>query len=88
MAFAPMASAAGGWERVPADQMAMIHKNEQVLPASYAEGLRNLVKNGGGGGDTHVHANFSGVIDAKSFFQKNQGDLVGCIKDAVKNRRG
>lgn len=45
--------AQGGWERVPADQLALLHKDEQVLPASYAGGLRSLVSafNTPGAGD-------------------------------------
>ncbi len=50
-----VASAAGGFERVPFDNMpAVLHKDEQVLPAQYAEGLRNLVA-GGGGVTNHFH---------------------------------
>lgn len=53
-----VASAERGWERVPQDgMMTELHKDEQVLPAEYAEGLRGLVANGqggGGGGDTHI----------------------------------
>jgi hypothetical protein len=78
-----MASASGGWERVPSDQLAMIHKDEQVLPAGYAEGLRNLVANGGS--DTHVHLHGQ-VIDGK-FWKQHQGEIVSTIRDAVGNRR-
>jgi hypothetical protein len=86
--YGPLASAAGGWERVPNDTLSMLHKNEQVLPASYAQGLRDLVSGGtSGGGITHMEPHFHGVIDAKSFFQQNQGHLVSTIKDAVGNRR-
>jgi hypothetical protein len=50
-----VASAQGGFERVPYDNMpAVLHKDEQVLPAQYAEGLRNLVA-GGGGVTNHFH---------------------------------
>jgi hypothetical protein len=82
LAFLP--SAAGGWERVPQDTLAAIHKDEQVLPSSYAEGLRNLVASGGVG---DVHAHFYGVVDAKTFFQNNQGHIVSTIKGAIGNRR-
>jgi len=86
--YGPLASAAGGWERVPNDTLSMLHKNEQVLPASYAQGLRDLVSGGtSGGGITHMEPHFHVVIDAKSFFQQNQGHLVSTIKDAVGNRR-
>ena len=67
-----VAFASGGWERVPSDQMAMVHKNEQILPASYAEGLRNLVAaggQGGGGGEVHNHSYNIVANDAPSFIQ-------------------
>ena len=70
-----LASASGGWDQVPSDQLAMIHKNEMVLPAPLAERVRQMASggeggSGGGGGATggghtiHIHAN-----DAASFAQ-------------------
>src|SRR5208337_1187823 len=61
MAFAGMVpAAAGGWD-VPRDSLAYVHKQEMILPASLAGGVRDLVAGGGkggqGGGDTHVHFN-------------------------------
>jgi hypothetical protein len=38
-----IASAEGGWDQVPGDQIAQLHKNEMVLSAPYATGLRNLL---------------------------------------------
>jgi phage-related minor tail protein len=54
-----VASAEGGWERVPADgMMTQLHKDEMVLPASVANPVRNMAKSGGGGGATnHYHFN-------------------------------
>jgi hypothetical protein len=54
-ALTGMASAAGGWD-VPADSMAMLHKNEMVLPASLAANVREGF---GGGGATTVNAPIS-----------------------------
>jgi hypothetical protein len=89
LAMVPLAAAEGGWERVPATTLAMLHKDEQVLPASYAEGLRKVVAGGGagsgGGGDIHNH--FNGCFDAKTFFQQHQGPMVAAMQDAIKNRR-
>ena len=43
MAFLPMASAAGGWDRVPYDgALAELHKDEMVLPAAIANPLRAM----------------------------------------------
>ena len=54
-----VASAAGGWGTVPSDQLAQLHKDEMVLPAPLATGVRGMIENGGagsqGGGTIHVH---------------------------------
>jgi hypothetical protein len=85
-----LSSAAGGWERVPQDTLTMLHKDEQVLPASYAEGLRKVVGGGGspGGGSSTTNVNFHGCFDAKSFWQQQQGNVLSTIQDGLKNRRG
>ena len=96
MAFAGLASAAGGWDQVPSDQLAMIHKNEMVMSAPLASGIRQIISNngqggsngGGQGGDQfHVHA-----MDAKSvkaFLNKsvNQTALSGTLRSMVRNGR-
>jgi hypothetical protein len=68
----------------------MLHKDEQVLPASYAEGLRKVVGGGGspGGGSSTTNVNFHGCFDAKSFWQQQQGNVLSTIQDGLKNRRG
>ncbi len=49
-----VASAEGGWGRVPADgTMTELHKDEMVLPAELAEGVRNM--SSGGGVTNHFH---------------------------------
>ena len=86
-----IASAAGGWGQVPYDQMAMVHKNEMVLPARFAAPLREMLTDthdgpGAGGGDTYnisIHA-----IDARSFEQylkSNRNALVRNIKGATRD---
>jgi hypothetical protein len=88
LAYLP--SAAQGWERVPQDTMAMIHKDEQVLPAEYAQGLRDLVKGGGGAREVHNHHYTIQAMDAQSFdtfLRRNQGTLVKVSNEAMRNRR-
>jgi phage-related minor tail protein len=41
--FGPMASAAGGWGQIPEDQIAQVHKDEMILPASIASPLRSII---------------------------------------------
>ena len=54
-AFAGLASAAGGWGDIPQDQIAQVHKNEMILPAPIASGVRDAISatgtlgSGGGG---------------------------------------
>lgn len=71
-----MPSAAGGWE-VPQDTLAMVHKDEKILPASVSKKIDNWTGDKGTGGDTHVHFNVS-AIDGKSVkkFFANNSDLV------------
>jgi hypothetical protein len=83
LAYGSVASASGGWERVPADgMMTELHKNEMVLPAATADHVRNSMggKGGGGGGQVHIHAN-----DARSFkdmLRRNPGALAGALRHA------
>lgn len=59
-AFDNVASAAGGWGNVDADQLAQIHKNEMILPAHIADFVRSGAQaqsgtagTSRGGGDIH-----------------------------------
>lgn len=85
--FAPVASAAGGMESVPRDMLAVIHKDESVIPAGFASGLRNLVNSGRGGGGTtfNVKNSFSGA-PSKSDMKQAENAMVAMIKRA--HRRG
>jgi hypothetical protein len=45
--YETLASAEGGWDRVPKDgSPAILHKNEMVLPARLAEGVRQMTAAG------------------------------------------
>lgn len=80
-----IASAAGGWENVPGDQMAMVHKNEMVLPAPIAQAARDTFRGGGSrGGETHVHVNAMDSHSMEQAFRKNPGAMMSGIRHAVK----
>lgn len=83
----------GAWS-IPHDQLAMVHKNELVMPAAEAGAFRSLLSNqvqgaGGGqsGGDTHVHLNVS-ALDAgsvKNWLGNNSRQIMKAMNQAVKN---
>ena len=76
-----VASAEGGWGQVPMDNApAMLHKDEMVLPADLAEGVRNMSGSGGNTYHYHIHAN-----DAAGFegmLKRNPGALVRALGHA------
>ena len=83
---AHVASAAGGYWEVPHDQMAMIHKQEMVLPAWGAQGLRNMLAGGGSpGGDVHLHLgpNIDGG-SARRFLLDNSDAVAESLRQAVR----
>ena len=70
-----VASAEGGWERVPYDNApALLHKDEMVLPAELAEGVRNM--SGGGGDHYHFHINAWDGRSMGDFVRRNPGMLA------------
>jgi hypothetical protein len=90
MAFDAMASAAGGWERVPEDQIAQVHKNEMVLPANIAGGFRSMLSQpsynfagaggggmGGGGNNFTTHVNVNATdLEGANRYAAHIGDRV------------
>lgn len=71
-----VASAEGGWDRVPYDgARAILHKEEMVLPAPLAEGIRGMVERGDTmrGGGVHIHA--LDRRDVQRYFDDN-GDIM------------
>ena len=96
VAFAgTMAFAEGGWDQVPADQVAMIHKNEMILPAHIANPLRESLQGGGtlaaagGGSSRPIQINISAIDgqDVHRVLSKHQDSLFRVIREGGKNRR-
>lgn len=88
---ANISSAAGGWDRIPGDQLAMVHKNEMVLPANLAESVRRMSTVGaeGAGGGDHFTVNIS-AMDAVSFLdalERNSSEMVTAITTLARNQR-
>ncbi len=83
-----IASAAGGME-VDRDQLAYVHRNEMVLPADISGGLKGMIGQGGGGGDSHVEVHFHvNAVDGQSvaqFFRSNADTLAREVSRAVRH---
>ncbi len=72
-------SAAGGWELVPQDQLAMLHKNEMVLPSSLAENVRNM-SSGGNSVHVNVGGNTIHTSDPHAFARELDRQFVALVK--------
>jgi hypothetical protein len=90
----PADSSAGGQWIVPQDQLNFVHKNETILPASIAGGLRDMIEGGGGGagggGNTvHVHMNIN-AIDSASFKDTvgKHGHMIGELVNKALKKKG
>jgi hypothetical protein len=83
---AALLSAEGGAWSIPSDTLALVHKNEMVLPAREAEGLRANIDSGGGQKNVEFH--FHGeVIDGNSirdFFDRHGAEITRTL--GVQNR--
>ena len=75
-----------GWD-VPADSLAMIHKNEMVLPAHLADKVRNMTGAGGknSAGDLHVHIHAMDSQDVERALKNNQSALFKILKGGHRN---
>jgi hypothetical protein len=82
----------GAWS-IPQDQLAMVHKNELIMPAAEAGAFRSMLtsaaSNGGAApaqsGDTHVHLNVS-AMDAgsvKNWLSGNSRQIMQALNKAI-----
>jgi hypothetical protein len=79
-----IASAEGGWWEIPGDQIAQVHKNEMVLPAKAAQGVRDLVEGGraGGGGGMTVNISALDGHSVKRVLMDNPSALAAALRNA------
>ena len=84
LSFAPMASAAGGFD-IPSglNPITQLHQREMVLPADLADNVRNMT----GGGDVHLHVNAVDGQSVRRLFQDNGSHLAQVLKDLHRNGR-
>jgi hypothetical protein len=88
-------SAAGGYYDVPRDQLAMIHKQEMVLPAAHSQRLRSLIEGaeeggaggglGSGGGTVNVNISATDAAGVARLFRNNGSALVRALKGQARN---
>lgn len=82
-----LASAEGGWWQIPHDQVAQVHRNEMVLPAAEAQGIRDMVSGGGATkskGDT-FNLSFIDAAGGRSFIQRHSKDLAAAARKEARN---
>ncbi len=87
LAMAGLASAAGGWDRVPSDQVTQLHKNEMVLPAHIAEPVRQMAERGGGGQPIQITIQALDGQDVHRVLTKHQDSLFRVMREGGKNGR-
>jgi hypothetical protein len=86
-----------GAYNLPEDQMALVHKQELVMPAEQASAFRSLLETGvapqagsagqQSGGDTHIHFAVNAVDAAgvQSFFKNNARHMLTAINHGIKS---
>jgi len=84
---AAVASAAGGWDYVDRDQMAMVHKREMILPADLADRVRGITDPGmaAGGGAIALTINAIDAKGVKRLFRENGTALVTSAQTQLRN---
>jgi hypothetical protein len=85
-------SAAGGLWNVPSDMLAMVHKQETILPAGIAQPMRQFFSGGGaagqGGGGGDSYAITVQAIDTQSgaqFLMSNAGVIAQGLAREIRN---
>lgn len=81
-----VASAEGGWERVPADGMTtVLHRDEMVLPKRVADPVRKMARAGGNGGAMNVHIHTTDSRNLTSYLKRNPAALRAALAHAGRN---
>ena len=75
---------------VPATNLAMLHKNEMVLPAHLSSGMQSLIAGGGGGGGGNTHIHYSPTVHSygaggmESMLKEHASTIHGIVKTGMK----
>lgn len=87
-ATANILSAAGGLWSVPADMLALVHKQETIVPASVAAPMRDFFTSGGAAARGGSYAITIQAIDTQSgaqFLMNNAGAIVKSLAREMRN---
>jgi hypothetical protein len=83
MAFAPAASAAGGFDVGSSPVITQLHPEEMVLPQRYADVVRRAGDGGGGGQSGHTFNQYFNGYSPKDS-GKLAGDMMGSVNKALR----
>ncbi len=77
LSFAPMASAAGGFD-IPSgvNPITQLHQREMVLPADLADSVRNMTGQGGGAAGVTFHINTFDGKSTQTWLNNGGGDQI------------
>lgn len=71
------------------DSMVMAHAKETILPPNLSMGLQELIANGGGGGDTHLHYSptitHNEATSLKQALAKESNEMLSWVKARVRD---
>lgn len=88
MAYAPMASAAGGYD-IPGgvNPVTQLHQREMVLPAELADRVRGMTGGASGGreGDLHMHVNAMDARSFRDFVLANKREIADALRSAYRD---
>ena len=77
--------AVGSWD-VPSDMFTKIHKGEMIVPAQFADSIRDGGGMGGkGGGDVHLHVSAMDGASVQRVFMDNGHHIAQSLRRQVRN---
>lgn len=76
--------AVGSWD-VPGDMVTKIHKGEMIVPAEFAQNVREGGGIGGGGGAVHVHVNAVDGDSVRRLFRDHAPVIAESIRRHARN---
>ncbi len=80
-----VASSAGGEWNIPMDRLQFVHRNETILPAGIAGGLRNLVERGGNAQSHQIHIHATDAQSVERLFHNNGAAIARALQSHLRN---